>query len=153
MPEKVEFVSPAWIRLARRELSNLVKDAGEAIAGQTFSVCEVFVDPPAHLCKNGEREVVYSFVIADGNATVTQDASRKVDLKAHTDYQTALLSARSVYETTPGEIERRSRARREAAAAGQVTYEGDPEAHLRAISPAMRALLTEMHNRMALKTA
>ncbi len=142
--EKVELGSEAWMDLATKILTSLVRQAGASIARERLTVCEVFVDPPAHLRRDGSNEIAWSFEVADGTAMVARRAAEGADFSLRADYQYILPSARAVLGNSAEEIEDRFGARREAIAAGKVVQGGS----LEAASSAMRAVLLELHNRL-----
>ncbi len=147
--EKVEFGSDAWMDLATRTLEEVISEAGAAIAGERLTICEVFVDPPAHLRRGRTGEIAWSLVIIDGKAAVERRVRQDVDYALRLDYQSTLPNARAILTNSPAEREARAGARREAIAAGKVEVKGS----LDHVSPAMSAALTELHNRLALRTA
>jgi hypothetical protein len=147
--EKVELGSEAWMDLATQILTGLVAQAGASIADEHLTVCEVFVDPPAHLRRDGSNEIAWSFKIADGATRVARRAAEGADFSLRADYQYVLPSARTVLGSSAEEVEDRSSARREAIAARKVVQSGS----LETASPAMRAVLLELHNRLVPWTA
>ncbi len=148
-PEKVEFGSDAWMDLAIRTLDDVISEVGPAIAGERLTICEVFVDPPPHLRKGGTGEIAWSLVIIDGKAAVERRARQDVDYAVRADYQSILPHARAILSGSPAEREARAAGRREAIAAGKFEVKGS----LDQVSPALSAALTELHNRLALRTA
>jgi hypothetical protein len=149
MTEKLEFASDAWVDLAGSILQKAVDNAGEAIAGQKLSLCERFVDPPAHLRKNGTNEAAWSLRIDDRRVEVFKFGLDDADYTSWSDYSTTVPKARLILGTSPKEVEARVRARQEAVAAGRVKQQGT----LGNISNAMRLVLTELHNELAVRTA
>ena len=149
MAEKFEFCSEAWLRLAGTTLKNVVEETRDSIAGQHLSVCERFANPPEHLT-NGPHEVAWSFSIGtDGSTKIASGILADADFTSFGDYQTVLPGVRTVFEKSPAFVEARNKARREAVAAGRSKQEGS----LDHASLAMRLVLIEFHNRLAVRTA
>jgi hypothetical protein len=148
MEEKVEFSSDRWLSLAARVLGSIVAEAGDAIAGQKLTVCEVVLNPPTHLQNDDSNEIAWSFVIDDGKSKVVKRVVEDADYCVRVDYQAALAGARRILGTTPEAIEARKQERRQAAASGRVEVKGSIDE----ITPAMRLILIELHNRLARST-
>jgi hypothetical protein len=146
--ERLEFLSPAWLAMAADVLAEVVREASDAIRGESLTVSEVFLDAPEHLRRGGSREIGWSFVIAVGASRVLDRAVDDADIALRAGYDAALPSARALLGATPEEMAARAEARRQAVAAGFLDQKGDPEA----LSPAMRRLLVEFHNRLAPRT-
>jgi hypothetical protein len=53
MNERLEFGSTAWAEAAARILAEVVAEEGDALAGQSVSVQDVYVEAPAHLGDRG----------------------------------------------------------------------------------------------------
>ncbi len=149
MAEKFEFASEPWLRLAGQILELATARAGAAIAGERLCVAEVFTDPPAHIADPGTRQVAWSFRIDDGRATTRRGAAADADYAVRADYQATLPGARAILGVTPEAIAARNAARREAIASGRIQATGS----LDNVSPAMRQVLLELHNRLAEATA
>jgi hypothetical protein len=147
--DNVELASDEWITLAAQVLRGVVTEARDAIAGQRLCVSEVFVSPPAHLRNGGSNEIAWSFVIADGATYVVRHELEDADYSVRVDYQNAVQGARTRLASTSEAIEARSQARRQAVASGRVKVRGS----LDAVTPAMRFVLIELHNRLARCTA
>lgn len=149
MTEKFEFASAPWLGLAEVILQRAVARAGAAIAGQRLCVSETFTDPPGHLAGAEANEVSWSFRIEDGRVTILRSRADDADYAVRADYRATLPGARTILGVTPEAIEARNAARREAIAAGRTQAKGS----LDNVSPAMRQVLLELHNRLAEATA
>jgi hypothetical protein len=143
---KAEFCGDAWVEHAHRILNDLVAEYRAEIAGERFSACEVFLDPPHHLRFDGEPRVYWSFEIDDGRLTLSprRELRPSADLYHQAPYDEALPRVRTVHRTDPEAMEERRRLRRE-------TPGGSGP--LETLSEAMRALLLQLHNRLATVTA
>jgi hypothetical protein len=123
---KVELADDGWLAAAGRVAADLVAEHGYKIPGERLSICEVFMSPPAHLRMGGDK-VYWTLVIGDHEASATREERRDADILIETDYQRALVGARSVY---PEEI-------------------AEPAADA---PPAFRLMLRRLHNRLAVIT-
>jgi len=148
-PQKVEFGSDAWLALAERTLKDVVAERRDSIAGEQLTISEVFVDAPTHLCRDGLTEIAWSLQIADGKAVVEPRERTPADYRIRADYNSTLTGARTVYSLDPAEAATRIESRQQAVADGLMQQEGS----LDAVSPAMRAVVIELHNRLAVRTA
>lgn len=149
MSEKFEFLSESWLDQATEIWASVINEAGNAIAGERLSICEVFLDPPAHLRQNGLDQVGWSLFVDDGQVSVLRAPVETADYMVRTDYQTTLPRARLILGASAEEIETRAKLRREAVAAGKIEQKGS----LDHINPALRLALVELHNRLARITA
>ncbi len=149
MGEKVEFGSGSWVKLAEVVLAELVREAAPTLVGERLAVCERYANAPAHLCQAGAEEIVWSFEIDDGAVRVGQTSLAAPDYSTRSDYSAAVTRARTLYSDDPQEAVSRAKARAEAIAAGLTVARGS----LDGASPAMRAVLMKLHNRLARQTA
>jgi len=127
---KLMFVSPEWIDEARRALEDLVAEHGED--GTGFSVCEQFTDAPSEIADEMGR-ATWHFIIDGTKVTVDAGKIARADQFIRADYQQTLPLARMVYTE---EMIAEAREREEA---------GD--------APVIPGYLSELHNRLAVRTA
>lgn len=115
---KHEFMSPPWIAMARREITNAL--AGRDLGGASFTLSEEFTDPPPHLAP-GSGPIGFSIRIVAGDVEVVGRPEPEADLRIISDYADALPLARDpdAAATDPHESERRI-------ADGRLRIEGDP---------------------------
>jgi hypothetical protein len=136
---KVELASDGWLAAAGRIAADLVAESGHEIPGERLSICEVFMSPPAHLRTGGDK-VYWTLVMGEREASATREERRDADIVIETDYERALVGARSVYP--------------------EVIAEPPPDAPpptpaaqaLARLSPAFRLMLRRLHNRLAVMT-
>ena len=99
MGEKFEFGSAGWNAEVRRILTDSMREVD--LTGITFSWCEEFTDPPAHLLLDGATSLGWNFRIGDGGVEVGDGPVDDVDLKMVVDYSWALPFARAMQGTGP----------------------------------------------------
>jgi hypothetical protein len=133
---KVELFSPAWIELARGFLENKVAEAGHALDGVRFEICEVLTDPPAHLAEPGTKRVSWN-VRFDGPSVRVRAGEIDCAFKMVADYRTVLPKARIVYGENPEALA----AMREQA-----------PAELPEVPKPLQAMLVEAHDFLARRT-
>ena len=124
MEEKVEFASPAWIKLAASILTELVGTQGKP--EDEFAVCEVFHNVPEHV--HSEDTVAWHFHINGQSVVVGVGEAEDVDMRIVAEYNEALAAARLVYP--PDKLSAR-----------------EPDAIQ------LPEYLLELHNRLAARTA
>ncbi len=136
-----EFMSPLWIDMARRTITESLATADLDV--EPFTLSEEFTHPPAHLRADGEGETIgFSICVGDGRVHVADAPAQHADLRVITDYGDALALARDpdAAAADPAEAERR-------VAEGRLRMEGDP-------SRAPAALLRlDLHRLLAAHTA
>jgi hypothetical protein len=105
--ERVEFLSDAWIDVARQYL--LEAAAREpAFANATFSICESFTDAPPHLGLPDNR-AVWHFRSDGRTIEVGRGDLPGADVRIDADYQTVLAMAQTVYAAGPEAVARAQR--------------------------------------------
>ena len=119
--EKHEFMSPAWIEMAREQIVHAF--AGKDLRGIRFTLCEAFTDPPAHLRVEGSDSIGFFVRVADGAVEVGDHPIEEADLKVISDYDDALAAAR-VANATAAALD----VMQERSAAGRLSIEGNPNA-------------------------
>ncbi len=136
--EKFEFCSPAWVARAEGILIELADEAGDTLAGQRFSLCEVFTYAPPHL-RDALARVSWHFMLNDGRIEACVGDNPDADIRIEVDYETAARYARIVLPTpapaTPPP--------------DTLRISGD----LSAMAPAVARFLAPLHNRLAVITA
>jgi hypothetical protein len=105
--ERVEFLSDAWMDVARRYLQHAV-DTEPALATARFSVCESFTDAPPGLSLPGDRAVWY-FRVDNGRVDVARGDLTDANVRVEGDYQATLAMAQTVYAAGPEAVERARR--------------------------------------------
>jgi hypothetical protein len=136
---KVELASDAWLAAARQIAADLVAESGAAIPGQRVSICEVFHRPPAHLRIGGDK-IFWTLVMGADESSATRKERSDADIFIETEYERALIAARTVYPEVIAEP---------AADAPPLTPAGEALARL---SPELRMMLRRLHNRLAVIT-
>ncbi|HEX2038218.1 MAG TPA: hypothetical protein VHF47_00635 [Acidimicrobiales bacterium] len=145
---KVELAGDAWVDLARSYLEERVGSLGDALHDVDFSLCEVFRNPPPHL-DDGSGRLAWWFRIHGSTAEVGRGDRADVDGRYEVDYHEVLPRARLVYDLGDPSIAEMLRRqaeddRRAREAAGKPPLE---------LSPAVRKLLLDLHNFLAVRTA
>lgn len=115
--QRVEFLSDAWIDIARRYVESL--DLGDA----SFSLCESFADAPPSLGRPGGRAAWHLRVdrgVVSAGAGEIDDA----DLRVRGDYQAVLAMAQTVYAAGADAVARARRELLHRHGAGATTVEG-----------------------------
>lgn len=114
----LEFMSPAWIAMARREITNAL--SGVQLDLRPFTLSEEFTNVPRHLSRG--RDTIGFFVrVGDGDVEVGDRPDPNADCRVISDYADALELARDpdAVSSDPADAARR-------VAEGRVTIEGDP---------------------------
>jgi hypothetical protein len=117
--QKFEFMSPAWIEMARRHITQAF--ATKDLRDIHYSLCEEFTNPPEHLRREGEGTVGFYVRVAKGDIEVGDHPIDDSDLKVVTDYTDALDVARD-----PNAPAADPKVVQERIAAGRLTIVGDP---------------------------
>jgi hypothetical protein len=138
--DKFEFMSPAWIAMAREQILGAL--AGKDLRTVRFTLCEEFTNPPEHLKPPGAHTIGFYVRLRDGRVEVGDRPIREADCTIISDYADALAVARDpeAAAADPAVIAERM-------AAGRLTIIGDLSA-----AP---AVLTELniHQLLAPHTA
>jgi hypothetical protein len=113
-----EFMSPAWIAMARREITLALK--GRDLGDAPFTMSEEFTDAPEHL-RNGRERIGFSVRIADGTVEIDDRPASMADLRVISDYDDALALARDPNSASSDPVEAEQRL-----ADGRLRLEGDP---------------------------
>ncbi len=114
-----EFMSPAWIAMARERIADAL--SGRDLGDERYTLCEEFTDPPEHLLPEGAETIGFCVRIADGRVDVVDRPRSDADLRIVSDYADAVAVARDpdAPAADPAEAERRMRA-------GRLAIHGDP---------------------------
>lgn len=144
MTDKVEFASAEWLVAAEEVLQKAV--IGVDLGGKTFTVCEEFTDPPAHLLRDGNTTVAWHFTVSDDGLQVSEGAVENADMHTRVDYQAVLPVARLVYGTSEDAMAEALRLRQAAQATGERV--GDETA----LPPELLQRLFAVHNELAERT-
>jgi hypothetical protein len=90
---KLEFASPAWMAF----MYGLIVERVDVLRGAhpdiSWSICEVFTDPPASLSKDG-APLAWHCVVEKGRVVFEASESDDVEYKVTADYQAVLPLAR-----------------------------------------------------------
>jgi hypothetical protein len=142
MDDRLEFGSTGWAEAAARILAEVVAEEGDALAGQSVSVQDVYVGAPAHL---GGPRITFCFGLEGGRPFAELGARGAFDMRMEMAYEAGRAGAKAILGKSAEDIEAR-RVRREAAvAAGALKVEGSVDgAPLR-----VRQAFAEWHNRLA----
>jgi len=146
--ERVEFGSDAWFALADQVVKDIIAENPQELGSERLSICYVFTSPPAHLLHEGQSTIPMYMSIDHGSATVQQVERTDVDILMYVDYAHSLENGRGIQKRVPEEMEFR-KARQEAAIeSGLMTVKGGQQG----LSSALLEALTELHNRLAVRT-
>jgi len=105
--ERVEFLSDAWMDVARRYLQHAV-DTEPGLATASVSICESFSDAPPGLGLPDDR-AVWFFRLDEGRVDVGRGELPGADVRVEGDYQATLALAQTVYAAGPEAVERARR--------------------------------------------
>jgi hypothetical protein len=90
--EKYRFMSPAWIGMAREQITAAL--SGVDLGRREFTLCEEFTNPPNDLRREGAATIGFYVRIVDGGAKVGDDPIDDADFKVVSEYEDALAIAR-----------------------------------------------------------
>jgi len=90
--EKFRFMSPAWIEMAREQITKVLAEAD--LEGINFTLCEEFTGPPDDLRREGASTIGFFVRVADGRVEVGDQATDDADVRIVSDYEDALVIAR-----------------------------------------------------------
>jgi hypothetical protein len=90
--EKYRFMSPAWIEMAREQITAAL--AGADLGRLEFTLCEEFTNPPDDLRREGAATIGFFVRIVDGRAEIGDHPIDDADFKVVSDYEDALATAR-----------------------------------------------------------
>lgn len=116
--QKLEFMSSAWLEMARREISRAL--SGRDLGETRFALSEEFSDAPPHL-REGDDTIGFTVRIVSGAVEVDDRPDSAADLRVISNYADALAVARdpSAASQDPDEASRR-------VAQGRLRIDGDP---------------------------
>ena len=117
--EKFRFMSPAWIEMAREQITKVLADAD--LEGINFTLCEEFTGPPDDLRREGASTIGFFVRVVDGRFEVGDQAIDDADLRIVSDYEDALVIARD-----PDAPAAQQRAMEERVAQGRLKIVGNP---------------------------
>jgi len=137
---KLRFMSPAWVEMAREEITRRL--ATVDLTGVSFVLCEEFTNPPADLRRSGADTIGFTLRITDGEVVLEDGVAETCDLRVVSDYDEALIIARDpdAPAASPGAVSQRL-------ADGRLRIEGDPAA-----APAQLAEV-DIHRLLSSRTA
>jgi hypothetical protein len=117
--DKHEFMSPAWLDMARGKIGSAL--AEKDLSGVDYTLCEEFTNPPPHLRRDGAETIGFCVRIEGGRVAVDDHPESVADLKVISDYADALPVARDpdAAVTDPAEVAQRM-------ADGRLKIVGDP---------------------------
>ena len=149
MSDRVEFISPAWIALAREVLTDLFANAKQDLSGVTFHMCEVFTDVPEHLAQTDDGRAGWHFRVNGKSVEVGSGEIDDADMKIIADYATILPAAKMMYgKDTASAMQANQKTQAAALKNGKVRSEGD----FSKLPPALMSILMPLHNRLAERT-
>ena len=90
--EKFRFMSPAWIEMAREEITKVLAETD--LEGINFTLCEEFTGPPDDLRREGASTIGFFVRVDDGRVEVGDQATDDADIRIVSDYEDALVIAR-----------------------------------------------------------
>lgn len=146
---KFEFCSKDWVSVARDYLIDAVGDAD--LGSASFSFCEIFTDPPAHLLDEGETEIGWHLILANGELTINSGVLADADLRIIADYTLILPLAQIAFKDNPEGIAIAQKITEAAAASGKMKREGDDKAFAD-MPPALAAAFAGLHDFLAHRT-
>jgi hypothetical protein len=141
--ERLEFGSHPWCEALFDEMRTRLKTVD--LADVTWSQCEEFSHPPAHLAREGADTIGWHIRIAGGDVTVAEVPAADVDLRVVVDYDVVLPVARMPYAGNPEAAERLRTMRDDT---GRYAAYGDRTAMPAAVAQAFEGL----HDVMVTKT-
>ena len=119
--DKFRFMSPAWIDMARLEITKAL--AGTDLGGVNFTLCEEFTNPPDDLRREGATRLGFCLRLVDGQVEVEGQPTDEADLRIVSDYEEALAIARD-----PDAPAAQQSMMEERIAEGRLQIVGDPSA-------------------------
>jgi hypothetical protein len=90
--EKFRFMSPAWIEMARDQITKVLAETD--LEGINFTLCEEFTGPPDDLRREGASTIGFFVRVADRRVEVGDQATDDADVRIVSDYEDALVIAR-----------------------------------------------------------
>ena len=90
--EKFRFMSPAWIEMAREQITKVLAETD--LEGIKFTLCEEFTGPPDDLRREGASTIGFFVRVADDRVEVGDQATDDADVRIVSDYEDALVIAR-----------------------------------------------------------
>lgn len=116
--EVYEFMSPSWVRMAKREIVAALEPRDLDV--EPFTLSEEFTDPPPHLADDAEV-IGFAIHVGAGSVEVLEGPAPDADVRIISDYTDALEVARDpgADATDPVETGRR-------VAEGRLRIVGDP---------------------------
>jgi hypothetical protein len=138
----VEFGSVAWAEAAERVLAEVASEYGAKLAGQSWTIVDVYTGAPASL---GGPRIVFGFGLRDGAGFAALGDRAPAHMRMQMPFEAARVGAKAILGVSAGDIAARDERRRAAVAAGALAVEGGlDEAPL-----AVREAFAEWHNRLA----
>jgi hypothetical protein len=101
-----EFASPEWIAEAAAYLPGAVAAIPQDLDGITFSLCEIYTDPPSHLADGADR-IGWSMQIDGRDVKVLPGVRDDAEQKIVVDYGTCIPLAKAPYKEVdhaPGKV-------------------------------------------------
>jgi hypothetical protein len=89
--ERYEFMSAAWIEMARREITRALAD--KDLSGIQYTLCEEFTQPPPQLRGSGDT-IGFCVRVNNGRVEVGDHPTSDADLKIINEYSDAIVVAR-----------------------------------------------------------
>jgi len=121
MMKNFEFMSPAWIAMAREQILRALD--GKDLTTVRFTVCEEFTNPPEHLRPADAQNIGFYVRLCDGQVEVGDRPMNDADCTIISDYADALSVARD-----PEAAAADPAVMAERMAAGTLKIVGDPSA-------------------------
>ena len=90
--EKFRFMSPAWIEMAREQITTSL--TGVDLGGVNFTLCEEFTNPPDDVRREGASTIGFVVRFVDGTIEVVGEPTGDCDFRVVSDYEDALAIAR-----------------------------------------------------------
>jgi hypothetical protein len=143
--QRCEFLSAAWIDAAAAYLEQAVRNRAD-LKDVRFSLCEVFTDPPAALCRNGDA-VAWHFRVSGCRAIAAAGVLDDADVTVRARYQVALGYAQVIHGAGTESTARQHRELAHRFGADALSVSGELPRH-----EALATLLADLHDHMAART-
>ncbi|MCP4006285.1 MAG: hypothetical protein GY725_19050 [bacterium] len=143
--DRIEFASDAWVDAARESLERAVAEAGSALDGIRFSLCESYTDAPPHLARPGNLAAWHARF--DGaSVSVGAGIIDDADFRIHGPYSAVLPLSRTVYGSDTRASVRAQRENVHRAGRDAIEFIGQPPA------PVLMPVLARLHDDLAPRT-
>jgi hypothetical protein len=119
-----EFGSVGWLAFTHGAIAQMIEAHHEIIDGTSWSMCEVFTDPPAHLSPNG-APIAWHYYVRGGRLEFGLGDRPDVDYHVSVDYDAVLPVARLDTQGDPARATELGELVQSILARGLMTVTGD----------------------------